>query len=51
MNTQGEIRQAMMDYQRTGFGGWPWSKSDPDHGPDRGRFARNLDGSVQEFPR
>lgn len=51
MNTQAEIRQAMMDYQRTGFGGWPWEKSDPDHGPDRGRFARHIDGSVEELPR
>lgn len=51
MNTQSEIRQAMSDYQRTGFGGWPWSKSDPDHGPNRGRFARHIDGSVEEFPR
>ncbi len=51
MNTQAEIRQAMVDYQRTGFGGWPWPKSDPDHGPDRNRFARHIDGSVEEFPR
>jgi quercetin 2,3-dioxygenase len=51
MNTQAEIRQAMLDYQRTSFGGWPWNKSDPDHGPERGRFARQADGSVEEFPR
>src|SRR5690606_8258661 len=24
MNSQDEIRQALMDYRRTEFGGWPW---------------------------
>lgn len=47
MNTQAELRQAMLDYQRTGFGGWPW----PDPGPvaprDAGRFARYPDGRLE----
>ena len=43
MNTDAEIRQAFSDYRRTGFGGWPWERSDPVHGA-RGRFARYADG-------
>ena len=39
MNERHEIQQAIEDYRRTGFGGWPWSTDDPDHGPDRDRFA------------
>jgi hypothetical protein len=44
MNTQAEIMQAMQDYRRTQFGGWPWGDSAPVHGADAGRFARHPDG-------
>ncbi len=44
MNTRGEIEQAMMDYRRTAFGGWPWPDDAPVHPRDRGRFARHADG-------
>jgi hypothetical protein len=44
MNTQGEIRQAMIDYQRTQFGGWPWDRDIPVHSRDEGRFAVHVDG-------
>lgn len=50
MNTQAEIHQAFADYRRTEFGGWPWGASDPVHGPDRGRFARHADGTLEERP-
>jgi hypothetical protein len=47
MNTYTEIQQAMDDYRRTRFGGWPWNRHDPVHPPDSGRFARYSDGKVE----
>ena len=44
MNHPGEIRQAMIDYQQTQFGGWPWSSDFPAHDRDKGRFAVHGDG-------
>jgi len=44
MNQRAEIQQAMEDYQRTRFGGWPWPSEDPVHGREAGRFARHGDG-------
>jgi redox-sensitive bicupin YhaK (pirin superfamily) len=47
MNTRAEIQQAMIDYQQTRFGGWPWSSNDPVHAREAGRFARHSDGRVE----
>jgi quercetin 2,3-dioxygenase len=43
MNTPGEIQQAIIDYQRSGFGGWPWDSDGPVHPREQGRFARRGD--------
>ena len=48
MNTEQEIQQAMADYRRTQFGGWPWPSDAPVHARGAGRFARHVDGRVEE---
>jgi len=47
MNDRAGIEQAVADYQRTGFGGWPWPADDPVHPREQGRFARHADGRVE----
>jgi redox-sensitive bicupin YhaK (pirin superfamily) len=51
MNTASEVQRALRDYQRTGFGGWPWPADDPVHGASEGRFAKHADGRVERAPR
>jgi redox-sensitive bicupin YhaK (pirin superfamily) len=48
MNARHEIEQAILDYQRTGFGGWPWERDDPVHPREQGRFALHADGRREE---
>jgi len=47
MNDRAGIERAFADYQRSGFGGWPWPTDDPVHPPEAGRFARHPDGRVE----
>ena len=48
MNTPEELRQAVDDYHRTQFGGWPWGRRDPVHDRGRRRFAIHANGRVEE---
>jgi len=47
MNTEQEIYEAISDFQKTSFGGWPWPKSDQVHERQRGRFAIHADGTEE----
>ncbi|WP_394751277.1 pirin family protein [Spongiimicrobium salis] len=47
MNTAEEIREAMRDYGKTQFGGWPWKETEVVHAKDKGRFALYNDGTEE----
>jgi hypothetical protein len=47
MNSTSEIQEAIQDYRRTGFGGWPWSSDGPVHPRQAGRFAKHVGGRVE----
>lgn len=49
MNTDQEIREAMRDYGKTQFGGWPWPVAEQVHERNRGRFALYPDGKLEEM--
>lgn len=47
MNTQEEIREAMMEYGKTQFGGWPWDETEVAHSREKGRFALHSNGTEE----
>jgi hypothetical protein len=49
MNTRQELEQAISDYRRTQYGGWPWPSDGPVHEREAGRFARHADGRVERI--
>lgn len=51
MNSAAQIQQAIADYQRTRFGGWPWPSDGPVHARELGRFAKHADGRVERADR
>lgn len=47
MNRPVEIQQAILDYRRTEYGGWPWQTDAPVHPRGEGRFAIHADGRTE----
>lgn len=47
MNSQAEIQEAMNEFQKTHFGGWPWPSYEHVHPRDKARFARYPDGKEE----
>jgi redox-sensitive bicupin YhaK (pirin superfamily) len=47
MNTPEQLQQAVDDYRRTQFGGWPWPSPSHVHAREEGRFAVHVDGRIE----
>jgi redox-sensitive bicupin YhaK (pirin superfamily) len=43
-NSHQEIQEAMQDYRKTQFGGWPYKTNEPVHDKNSGRFAKFVNG-------
>ena len=43
-NSQEEIQEAMQEYRKTQFGGWPYKTNEPVHNKNMGRFANYANG-------
>jgi redox-sensitive bicupin YhaK (pirin superfamily) len=44
LNYPAEVRETIMEFQKTEFGGWPWSSYENTHDKNKGRFAIHADG-------
>lgn len=49
MNSKEEILTAFDDYNRTGFGGWPWATNDPVNEKNKTRFASFNNGKTEDI--
>lgn len=47
-NSEDEIQEAMQEYRKTQFGGWPYSTNEPVHDKNSGRFAKFVDGKTEK---
>jgi hypothetical protein len=47
MNSNQEIQEAVGEFQRTQFGGWPWKTYENVHEKAKGRFAIHADGKLE----
>lgn len=47
MNSNQEIQEAVGEFQRTQFGGWPWGSHEHVHDKSKGRFAIHADGKIE----
>ena len=43
-NSHEEIQEAMQEYRKTQFGGWPYKSNEPVHDKKIGRFAKCANG-------
>lgn len=44
VNYPAEVRETILEFQKTEFGGWPWPSYEHTHPKERGRFAIHADG-------
>ncbi|WKV11988.1 pirin family protein [Marivirga harenae] len=44
LNYPAEVRETIMEFQKTEFGGWPWPTYENVHDKNKGRFAIHADG-------
>ena len=44
-NSQEEIQDAIQEYRKTQFGGWPYDTNEPVHDKNKGRFAKFTNGT------
>jgi quercetin 2,3-dioxygenase len=49
MNEPREIQEAVNDYRKTEYGGWPWPSDGPAHSREKGRFAIHADGREESI--